>query len=114
MEELQETAARTAESRKRRYPVLDELLPPLDRVIMTHLGASDPRHLARPRSWSGFTTVIGGGKQPKPPQCNCTTRDIGSYSGCGEKKTTRVPLSTGISGRTRVDRAMPAAVEPEK
>ena len=37
--EQKETAARTAERRKRRYPVPDEELPPLDRVVMTHLGA---------------------------------------------------------------------------
>jgi hypothetical protein len=37
--EQQEIVARTAERRKRRYPVPDEPLPPLDRVVMTHLGA---------------------------------------------------------------------------
>jgi hypothetical protein len=37
--EQQETAARAAEKRRRRYPVPDEPLPPLERVVMTHQGA---------------------------------------------------------------------------
>jgi hypothetical protein len=37
--EQQEAAARAAERRQHRYPVPDEPLPPLDRVVMTHLGA---------------------------------------------------------------------------
>jgi hypothetical protein len=37
--EQQEIAARAAERRQRRYPVPAEALPPLDRVVMTHLGA---------------------------------------------------------------------------
>src|SRR5580698_5494925 len=35
--EQQEAAARAAERRQRRYPVPDEPLPPLERVVMTHL-----------------------------------------------------------------------------
>ena len=34
-----EAAARTAERQRRRYPVPDEPLPPLDQVVMTHQGA---------------------------------------------------------------------------
>lgn len=37
--EQREAAARAAERRRRRYPVPDDPLPPLDRVVMTHLGA---------------------------------------------------------------------------
>jgi hypothetical protein len=37
--EQQEAAARAAERRRHRYPVPDEPLPPLDQVVMTHLGA---------------------------------------------------------------------------
>jgi hypothetical protein len=37
--EQQEAAARATERRRRRYPVPDDPLPPLDRVVMTHLGA---------------------------------------------------------------------------
>ncbi|WP_158746493.1 hypothetical protein [Acidisphaera sp. L21] len=43
-----ETAARAAERQRRRYPVPDEPLPPLDQVVMTHLGAMM------------FTDVTGG------------------------------------------------------
>jgi hypothetical protein len=35
----QEAVARAAERRRRRYPVPDDAPPPLDRVVMTHLGA---------------------------------------------------------------------------
>jgi hypothetical protein len=38
-QEQQEAATRAAERRQRRYPVPDEPLPPLERVVMTHLGA---------------------------------------------------------------------------
>ena len=37
--EQQEAVARAAERRRRRYPVPDEALPPLDQVVMTHQGA---------------------------------------------------------------------------
>ena len=37
--EQQEAVARAVERRQRRYPVPYELLPPRDRVVMTHLGA---------------------------------------------------------------------------
>jgi hypothetical protein len=37
--EQQEAAARAAERRQRRYPVPDEPLPPMERVVMTHQGA---------------------------------------------------------------------------
>jgi hypothetical protein len=37
--EQQEVATRATERRRRRYPVHDDPLPPLDRVVMTHLGA---------------------------------------------------------------------------
>ena len=37
--EQREAAARAAERRQRRYPVPDDPMPPLDRVLMTHLGA---------------------------------------------------------------------------
>jgi hypothetical protein len=37
--EQQAVAARAAETRRRRYPVPDESLPPLERVVMTHQGA---------------------------------------------------------------------------
>jgi hypothetical protein len=37
--EQQETAARARERRQRRYPVPDETLPPLERVVMTHQGS---------------------------------------------------------------------------
>jgi hypothetical protein len=37
--EQQETAAKAAERRRYRYPVPEELLPPLERAVMTHLGA---------------------------------------------------------------------------
>jgi hypothetical protein len=37
--EQQEAAARARERRQRRYPVPDEALPPLERVVMTHQGA---------------------------------------------------------------------------
>jgi hypothetical protein len=34
-----DAVARAAERQRRRYPVPDEPLPPLDQVVMTHLGA---------------------------------------------------------------------------
>jgi hypothetical protein len=37
--EQQGTAARAAERRQRRYPVPDDPLPPLERVVITHQGA---------------------------------------------------------------------------
>jgi len=37
--EQQETVARATERRQRRYPVPDDALPPLDRVVMIHEGA---------------------------------------------------------------------------
>jgi hypothetical protein len=37
--EQQHATARATERRQRRYPVPDQSLPPLDRVVMTHVGA---------------------------------------------------------------------------
>jgi hypothetical protein len=37
--EQREAAARAVEKRRRRYPIPDEPLPPLERVVMTHQGA---------------------------------------------------------------------------